>query len=68
MAGFTKQTLHIGTLTTFLNKAAENAKCDPDCQKEKERERIKTEFINAKNNLQNAPIRLKKRKRLDNFR
>lgn len=62
MAGFTKADIapHIGTLTTFLNKAAENAKCDPDCQKEKERERIKTEFINAKNNLQNAPIRLEK--------
>ena len=62
MAGFTKADIapHIGTLSTFLNKAAENAKCDPDCQKEKERKRRKSEFINAKNNLNNAPIRLEK--------
>lgn len=62
MAGFTKSdiTPHIGTLTTFLNKAAANAKCNPDCQKKKEKERKRSEFINAKNNLRNAPIRLEK--------
>jgi len=62
MAGFTKSdiTPHIGTLTSFLNKAASDARCNPDCQKGKLSKKKRNEFINAKNNLRNAPIRLEK--------
>jgi len=61
MTGFSKAdiTPHIGTLSKFLKKASNDAKCDPDCQKKRVREKKRSEYINAQNNIKNAPDRLK---------
>ena len=49
-------------INNLLNKAAEIVSCGPDCQKQRSIDNIKQTYLNAQQNLLNAPIELDKAK------
>ena len=51
-------TAQISSLTKFVDKMNKQSICNADCQRKKNLEKKKNAYINAKNNLRNAPAQL----------
>jgi len=48
----------LNNINSFLNQASQTIMCNSDCQKQKQSEQLKRDFLNAQVNLESAPNQL----------